>query len=431
MEEKMAYIFGNYLVEFVKDNGQISGEVFYPGEKTPVGKVTCHYYNYNDPEDKSHTKDDSLHIDILRVQVEHDKKGIGTFLMKKVIEYADKSKVKHVTTTPSPTARISMDSLRKFYLKFRFGSGFLMKKIEFVDEDELLADVIEMASDDADFHVKKKSTGEEAEKELNLDVFAGNANSNNNEKMAKSSKAGRVGYLTIVHYLDDALQSKNDILQIGASGVSIYGIYLAKKGHHVTVVEPNQIQSERLMSKEQNNKRLMVQNKPFSYLEEIPDNSMDAVLCFGPMYSSLKFEEKQKIVSESYRICKEGGSVFVSFMSNEMIVVNNILNNDFDYICGPKFDKVSLKAVLPGKRLLTLKEIEVLFKMCGIKYSKRFAAEGVSPLMRDKIESMNDRQFGNWMEYHYTICEKPELIGYSEHIVYVIEKNVAKRKDKN
>ena len=47
MEEKMAYIFGDYLVEFVKDNAQINGEVFYPGEKTPVGKVTCHFYNYS------------------------------------------------------------------------------------------------------------------------------------------------------------------------------------------------------------------------------------------------------------------------------------------------------------------------------------------------------------------------------------------------
>lgn len=425
MQEKIAYIFGNYLVEFVKDNGQINGEVFFPGEKIPVGKVTCHYYSYSDPEDKSHTKDDSLHIDILRVQAEHDKKGIGTFLMKKVIEYADKSKVKHVTTTPSPTGRISMDNLKKFYLKFRFGSGFLTKKIEFVDEEELLADVIEMASDDDALRAKK----EEADKIKKTDSSSNVSGSGNNENVIKSSKAGRVSYLTTVHFLDEELETKNDILQIGASGADVYGIYLAKKGHNVTVVEPDQTQSDNLKTKKHDNQRMTVLNEPFSFLEQISDNSKDAVLCFGPMYSALKFEEKQKIIMESYRICKEGGVIFFSFMSNDMAVIDNIFNNDFDYICGPKFDHIALKAVIPGKRLLTFEEIDVLFRMCNISYSRRFAAEGISMLMRDKLENMNDKQFGNWMKYHYTVCEKPELIGCSKHVVYVVEKPVTDKKE--
>lgn len=424
MGEKMAYIFDNYLVEFVKDDRQIIGEVFYPGETTPVGKISCHYYNYSDPEDRSHTKDDSLHIDILRVQVDHDNKGIGTFLMKKIIEYVDKGKIKHVTTTPSPTARISMDSLRRFYLKFRFGSGFLTKKIEFVDEQELLADVIEMANDDAVSRAKK----EEADKDKTSESTTV-TNANSNEKTIKPMKAGKVGYLTIVHFLDEELESKNDILQIGASGAEVYGIYLSMKGHNVTVVEPDKLQCDILKIKEQKNKRLTIQNEPFSYLEKIPDNSKDAVLCFGPMYSALKFEEKQKIVMECYRVCKEGGVVFVSFMSNEMVVIDNIFNNDYDYICGPKFDSITLKAVMPDKRLLTTKEIDVMFSMCNIKYSRRFAAEGISMLLRDKMENMNERQFNNWMQYHYTICENPEFIGFSQHIVYVIEKPVTTQEE--
>lgn len=421
----MAYIFGSYLVEFVRDKHQITGEVFYPGERAPVGKVTCHFYNYNNPEDQSHIKDDALHIDILRVQIEHDNKGIGTFLMKKVLEYADKGKVKHVTTTPSPTGRITIANLKRFYQKFRFGTGFLMKKIEFVDEANLLADVLDMNSDDNENPVKR-IIGEQTTTEQNNTETSGGATvkrtTGSADKQIRITKANRVAYLTVVHFLDDELESKNDILQVGASGAGVYGLYLARKGHNVTVIEPDVTEAEGLKVKAEETERLNILNKPFKDLQEYKENSMDAVLCFGPMESTLTLYEKEWIIKESYRICKEGGIVFVSFLSNEMMVMEKTFNDNYDYISGPKFDSLTLKAVCSDKRLLTFEEIETLFKMCRIKYNKRFAAEGISMLIRDKMEGMSERQFNTWMDYHYKICEKTEMLGCSNHIVYVISK---------
>lgn len=419
----MAYIFGNYLVEFVKDDAQIVGEVFYPGEKIPVGKVTCHFYNYNDHEDKSHKKDDSIHIDILRVQVDHDNKGIGTFLMKKIIEYADKGKIKHVTTTPSPTGRISIGDLKRFYMKFRFGSGFLMKKIEFVDEHELLADVLEMESDMATSEDKTSGNGSDSSASQEQDsAIGGKGNIPNSERLSRTTKANKVGYLTVVRFLDDELRSKNDVLQIGASGAGVYGMYLAKKGHNVTIVESDGLEADSLRIKAEDTPRLNIVHDTLEYVEELPSNSMDAVLCFGPMDECLTLEEKAEILKESYRVCKVGGTIFISFMSNEMIILENTFNQDYDFISGPKYDSITGKFVSGAKRILEFAEIETLFKMCKMDYERRFAAEGVSMLIRDKMEGMTERQFNVWMEHHYRICEKPELMGCTTNIVYVVRK---------
>lgn len=416
----MAYIFGDYLIEFVKDGHLIVGEVFYPGEKSSVGKITCHFYNYNDPEDTSHTKDDSIHIDILRVQTDHDKKGIGTFLMKKLIsDYADKYRVKHMTTTPSPTARISMANLRKFYLKFRFGTGFLTKKIEFVDEDNLLADVLEQSIDQPK---SKNIVAESIGAFVSEKSDTGTQNSSQADKAVKYTKAYKVGYQTIIHFLDAALKSKNDIIQIGASGAEVYGLYLARKGHNVVVVEPNAEEADILATKVAEVQRIKVVNDTYDSLEDYEDNSQDAVLCFGPMYSTISFEDKQKILRESYRVCKPGGAIFVSFLTNEMMILDNTFNGDFDYISGPKFDSISLRAITPNRRLLTFDEIEVLYKLSKVRYSKRFAAEGISILIRDKMEAMNEKQFAKWMDYHFKTCTRPELLGYSKHVIYITTK---------
>jgi len=414
----MAYIFGDYLVEFVKDGEKLNGEAVLTGETTPAGKVSCHFYNHNNPEDTSHNKDDSLHIDILRVQAGHDKKGLGTFLIKKVLEYGEKYKVKHITTTPSPTGRISMETLRRFYLKFKYQSGFLPKKIEFVDEDYLMADVLEEASHSKGNDSLDRIVGDTSSNKQNSE----GAVNNNATNVNKASKASKVAYLTVVHFLDEQLKSKNDVLQIGASGASVYGIYLARKGHHVTVVEPKKDEADMLQEDTRGIERLTIINQPYAVLYDIEDECKDAVLCFGPMYSTLSLEEKEEIIRESFRICKPGGTVFISFMSNDMMIIENTFNSDYDFMIGPRFDKITLKAVSRKMRILTFDEIESLFRLCDIKYTRRFAAEGVAMLIRDKMEDMNEKQFNRWLNYHYILCQKPELMGCSNHVVYVIDK---------
>lgn len=71
---------------------------------------------------------------------------------------------------------------------------------------------------------------------------------------------------------------------------------------------------------------------------------------------------------------------------------------------------------------MTVDEINALLQNCNINYAYRFGANGISELFADKINLMTEMQFSTWMNYHYYACRKDELIGYSHHIVYVVEK---------
>ena len=438
MEDQMAYVYGEYIVQFTKDGHTIRAEATYPGEVTPAGTLTGHLYCYSNPEDTSHTKDDSLHIDILRVQTGHDKKGIGTFLMKKLMsDFVDQYKLKHVTTTPSPTGRISMQNLRKFYMKFKFGPAFLPKKIEFVDEDYLLSDVL-----DKNIEQNKKNKVTEGigavtdtigafitQSEKN--VSSNPMNQDQHEKLAKSTKASKVGFQTVIHFLDECLRSKNNIIQVGASGASIYGTYLAKKGHNVKIIEPDYDEVEIIKLRTRDVPRISVINDTYDSLEDYEEDSQDAILCFGPMYAPISLEAKKKVIDECLRVCKPGGAVFISFLMNEMLVMEKTFNEDYDFLSGPKFDPVTLKVINQRQRMLSFDEIEVLFKMVGMKYVCRFAAEGISLLIRDKMEDMTEKQFNKWMEFHYKVCKNREMLGCSKHVVYVLKKPDAPKKEED
>ncbi len=51
-----------------------------------------------------------------------------------------------------------------------------------------------------------------------------------------------------------------------------------------------------------------------------------------------------------------------------------------------------------------------------------FAADGLAELMADKINKFSKDEFNEWMRFHLYTCEKPELLGYSNHVVFVASK---------
>ncbi len=55
----------------------------------------------------------------------------------------------------------------------------------------------------------------------------------------------------------------------------------------------------------------------------------------------------------------------------------------------------------------------------GLEKQIEFAAEGLSELLYDKINKLSKEQFDEWVRYHQYVCQKEEMLGYSNHIVFV------------
>ena len=50
------------------------------------------------------------------------------------------------------------------------------------------------------------------------------------------------------------------------------------------------------------------------------------------------------------------------------------------------------------------------------------ATDGLSSILRDYVNILDDEEFKVWLDYHYKSCEKKDLIGYSSHALYIGKK---------
>ena len=250
---------------------------------------------------------------------------------------------------------------------------------------------------------------------------------NYREEDRLSSQHGRVEYLTTMKYIHDALGDGRDksILEIGA-GTGRYSVTLAREGYAVTAVELVSHNLEILCGKLSGEEPITVLQGNALDLSMLADDSYDLTLLLGPMYHLYTREDKLRALSEAVRVTRPGGTIMVAYCMNEPTVVMyvfglnklrevmdfNMMTEDWHCISEPKDlfelvrpeDIASLDAEFPVRRL------------------KLVATDGATNFLRDYIDAMDDETFEKWLDYHFTVCERQDLIGASHHTLDVLEK---------
>ena len=241
------------------------------------------------------------------------------------------------------------------------------------------------------------------------------------------SRHGQVEYLTTMKYIRERLAETPDpkIIEVGA-GTGRYSVTLAKEGVNVTAVELIQHNLEILKSKLDGSEPITAIQGNALDLSAFPDSSFDITLLLGPMYHLYTREEKLQALSEAVRVTKPGGYILVAYCMNEPTVVQfvfgqnhlrevtelNMLTKDWHCISEPKDlfelvrteDIASLDAELPVERV------------------KLVATDGATNYMRQYIDSTDDETFEKWLDFHFTICERQDLIGASHHTLDILKR---------
>ena len=238
---------------------------------------------------------------------------------------------------------------------------------------------------------------------------------------------GRVEYLTTMKYIRESLEGVPDpaILEIGA-GTGRYSVTLAKQGLRVTAVELVEHNLEILRSKLDGSEPIIVVRGNALDLSAFSDCSFDLTMLLGPMYHLYTFEDKLKALSEAVRVTKPGGRILTAYCMNEPTVIqyvfrdrnlheileNNMVTSDWLCISEPKdlFE------------LVRTEEIAALDAQVPVRRLKLVATDGATNYMREQIDSMDEEYFGKWMEYHFSICERQDLIGASHHTLDILQK---------
>lgn len=241
---------------------------------------------------------------------------------------------------------------------------------------------------------------------------------NENTRLNRS-KAARVEFLTTVRCIEEYLKPNSRILDIGA-GAGEYSLYFSRKGYEVCSLElaDANIKAFREKLTPQDNIKLTQGNA--MDLSAYPDASFDIILLFGPLYHLSKEEDRLQCISEAKRVCKPEGKLFFSFIQNDMVFMTE-LSYDKEYFKNGHFDKESFKLDDFPFVFFDLNCCREMLKKGGIKILREIASDGFSELMQDRINEMDEESYAQYLRWHFYISEKPELLGASNHLLFVGE----------
>lgn len=236
------------------------------------------------------------------------------------------------------------------------------------------------------------------------------------------SRHGSVEFLTTTRYIDKYIKKGMNILEVGA-GTGRYSLHYASNGFHVEAVELIEHNIECFSKKIEEPMDVRVQQGNACDLSMFQDNKFDVTLVLGPLYHIYNVEEKKLAISEALRVTKPGGVIFVAFILNDAVILDwgllsgnlakgmkeGIVNEDFHCLGKPEL----------LFEMSTIKEINTLFEEFPIRKLHMLASDGMTNHFRAKIDEAEEAVFQAWLQYHFHTCEREDLIGFSNHGLYV------------
>ncbi|MEW8995906.1 class I SAM-dependent methyltransferase [Clostridium sp.] len=242
-----------------------------------------------------------------------------------------------------------------------------------------------------------------------------------NEGSRLSTKATQVEFLTTVRQIEKHLRPGMKILDLGA-GTGEYSLYFARKGFDVTAIELVEKHVMQIKEKVDSGMEIEVFQGNAMDIFMIKDKAYDIVLCFGPLYHLSKVEDRMKCIAEVKRVCKDEGNMFFAFISNDMVITTETMRYDTEFLKGDNYNYDTFKVVDFPFVFHTVDQCRKLIRDSNLKITSEVAADGLSELLVDKINNMDDESYKQWLNYHYYCCEKPEFLGASNHLLFIAEK---------
>ena len=231
------------------------------------------------------------------------------------------------------------------------------------------------------------------------------------------SQAARVEFFTTVRYIEKYLTPGAKILDIGAGGGE-YSLYFARKGYGVSALELADANIAAFRAKLREEDPIdLVQGNALD-LSRYESNSFDVVLLLGPLYHLHEEADKQRCIEEAKRVCKSDGKIFFAFISNDMVILT-MQQCQEDYLLNGAYNKESFRLDDFPFVFHTPDHCRTLLEKAGIQICHEVASDGASELLQDLVNGLDEAAYQQYLRYHFYICEKPEFLGMSNHLLFV------------
>ncbi len=238
------------------------------------------------------------------------------------------------------------------------------------------------------------------------------------------SRHGQLEFCITMSYIHRYAARQSKILEVGA-GTGRYSIALAREGMDVTAVEL--VESNLAVLRENSKGMAGIQSfqGDAADLSRFSDNSFDVTLSFGPMYHLYEANEVNCAIDEAIRVTKPGGVILFAFISVFAIMYANYFYGNWAEGQAENFtDDYQVRHF--KEQLFTgydVTEFEKLFYKKPVEWITTAGVDGLlEPIEKRPDFSMTDEEFKALAEWYLAFSEKRELLGTTNHLLYICRK---------
>lgn len=241
------------------------------------------------------------------------------------------------------------------------------------------------------------------------------------------SKHGSVEFLTTMRYIEKYLCPGMRICEIGAA-TGRYSHTLARRGYLLDAVELIAHNIDVFKANTQSGENVRIFQGNAKNLDMLDDDTYDITLLLGPMYHLFTVPEQLQALSEAIRVTKKGGVVFAAYCGNDATMVQYCFGRGMLKLQKYRdlVDPVTFKASSDPAELFELyrkEDIDALMSAFSVKRLHYIGTDMATNYMRAAIDEMDEELFDLYLKYHFTICERSDLVGASHHILDVFRKD--------
>ena len=240
----------------------------------------------------------------------------------------------------------------------------------------------------------------------------------------KRSRHGQLEYATTMHYIHRYANSHSKVLEVGA-GTGRYSIALAKEGMNVTAVELVESNLAALRENSRGISNLASYQGDAADLSRFADGSFDVTLLLGPMYHLYEADEVNAAIDEAIRVTKPGGAILFAFISVYAIMYANYLSGN--WAAGQEENFTRDYRVRHFKEQLftgyDVVEFERLFERKPVEWITTAGVDGLLEPIEERPDfSIPDSDFDAFAAWYLHFAEKRELLGNTNHLLYICRK---------
>ena len=236
-------------------------------------------------------------------------------------------------------------------------------------------------------------------------------------------KTHTIEFITTTNFIDKYLKKSDRILEVGA-GTGRYTIHYAQKGYKVDAVELVEKNLNILKSKITNNLNVNAIQGNCLKLDMFENDTFDITLILGPLYHLYTEEDAKKAIEEAIRVTKKHGKIIIAYITDDAVVLSyGVRKGNLKRLvtCCDENWKVEKKEeeIFASYRI---DEFDKLISGFYVQKLETIAADGIAPQMQDFVNNFDEEEFKLYVDYHLKNCMRRELLGYSSHILEIIEK---------